>query len=117
MVATFDIAHFRVWLATEMRARGISQRMLGQRSGVHRSTVSRLLRTGRAPTTETMMALAAALGAELPAYLAPASTSGPLEPRIRQALTGFGIDPTVADDMVAVYRRSRFVSTSRDETG
>ena len=117
MVVTFDRAHFRVWLRNEMRARHMSQRMLAQRSGINHSTISRLLGSDRLPTTDTMVALAAALGAEVPTYLVPTSSSGPLEPRIRQALTGLGVDPGVADDMVAVYRRSRFVSTRHDETG
>lgn len=100
-----------------MRARDMSQRMLAQRSGVNHSTISRLLQCNRLPATDTMVALAAALGAEVPAYLAPTSPSGALEPRMRQALTGLGVDPGVADDMVAVYRRSRFASVRRDETG
>lgn len=100
-------AHFRTWLENEMRARRISQRMLGQRSGVNHSTISRLLRGSRMPNVETMVALAAALGAQLPSYLAPAPTSGPMDARMRRALTELGLDPAVADEMLAVYRRSQ----------
>lgn len=105
-------AHFRIWLEKEMRARRISQRMLGQRSGVNHSTISRLLRSSRMPTTETMVALAAALGAQLPSYLAPTPTSGPIDARMRRALTELGLDPAVVDEMLAVYRRSQLASAA-----
>lgn len=117
MVVRFDIAHFRVWLANEMRRRRISQRMLGERSAVDHSTISRLLRTGRTPSIETMVALATALGADLPGYLAPASAPGPLDTRIRRALADLGVDPTVTDEMLAVYRRSQIRRSESDLTG
>ena len=117
MVVRFDSAHFRVWLANEMRRRRMSQRMLGERSGVDHSTISRLLRTGRTPSTETMVALAAALGADLPGYLAPIRPQGPIDTRIRRALADFGVDATVSDEMLAVYRRSRIRASENDLTG
>ena len=107
MVVKFDSAHFRGWLANQMRSRRMSQRMLGERAGVNHSTISRLLRTGRTPSTETMVALAAALGAQLPTYLAAGESVGPPDARIRRALTELGVDPIVVDEMLAVYRRSR----------
>ena len=117
MVVRFDGAHFRVWLANEMRRRRMSQRMLGERAGVNHSTISRLLRAGRTPSTETMVALATALGADLPGYLAPAPTQRPIDTRIRRALTDLGVDPTVTDEMLAVYRRSRIRRSDSDLTG
>jgi len=112
MVVKFDSAHFRVWLGNQMRARHMSQRMLGERAGVDHSTISRLLRTGRTPSTETMVALAAALGAQLPTYLAAGETAGLGVARIRRALTELGVDPIVVDEMLAVYRRSRLQAAS-----
>ena len=117
MVVRFDGAYFRVWLANEMRARRISQRMLGERSGVDHSTISRLLRTGRTPSTETMVALATALGAQVPVYLAPALAQKPIDTRIRRALSDLGVDPVTAEDMLAVYRRSRFRRSKSALTG
>jgi transcriptional regulator with XRE-family HTH domain len=49
------------WLAAQLRARKISQRLLAQRSGLDHSTVSRLLRGERGPTLETMTKLARGL--------------------------------------------------------
>ena len=118
MVVKFDSAHFRVWLDNQMRSRRMSQRMLGERADVHHSTISRLLRGGRTPSTETMVALAAALGAQLPAYLAAGETAGPPDVRIRRALTELGIEPMVVDEMLAIYRRSRLQAASeRARTG
>jgi transcriptional regulator with XRE-family HTH domain len=117
MVVRFDSAHFRVWLANAMRRRRMSQRMLGERAGVDHSTISRLLRTGRTPSTETMVALATALGADLPGYLAPAPTQGPIDTRIRRALTDLGVEPAVTDEMLAVYRRSQMRRSESDLTG
>ena len=117
MVVRFDSAHFRVWLDNEMRRRRMSQRMLGERSGIDHSTISRLLKTRRTPSTETMVALAAALGADLPGYLAPAPTQGSIDTRIRRALAQLGVDPTVGDEMLAVYRRSQIRKSQSDLTG
>lgn len=117
MVVGFDSAHFRVWLANKMRARRMSQRMLGERSGINHSTISRLLGTGRTPSTETMVALATALGAQLPVYLAPALAHGPIGTRIREALTELGVEPETTEEMLAVYRRSRFGGARSDLTG
>ncbi len=116
-VVRFDSAHFRVWLANEMRRRRMSQRMLGERSGVDHSTISRLMSTGRTPSTETMVALATALGADLPGYLAPAPIQGSIDTRIRRALADLGVEPAVSDEMLAVYRRSQIRRSERDLTG
>ncbi len=55
---------FAAWLATQLRARRISQRQLAERSGVAHSTVSRILAGGRVPTLSTANRLVRALGHE-----------------------------------------------------
>lgn len=54
---------FRLWLRQEMRGRRLSQEQLAQRSGVHRSTISRILAGRRVPKLETAVRLARSLGA------------------------------------------------------
>jgi transcriptional regulator with XRE-family HTH domain len=48
---------FSGWLRAAMETRAISQRMLAARSGVHHSTISRLLTGVREPTLATAIAL------------------------------------------------------------
>jgi transcriptional regulator with XRE-family HTH domain len=57
-------SEFAAWLATQLRARRISQRQLAERSGVAHSTVSRILAGGRVPTLATANRLVRALGHE-----------------------------------------------------
>jgi len=52
---------FNLWLRRQMRERRMSQRQLAALAGVDHSTISRLLRHGRAPSLETATKLAGAL--------------------------------------------------------
>ena len=106
-MSDFDAAHFRGWLAAEMRQRAMSQRMLAGRSGVDHSSISRLLSAGRSPSMETMVRLAAALGAHLPAYVAPTRISGSIDADIRAALSELGVGSDDIDEMLSLYRRRR----------
>jgi transcriptional regulator with XRE-family HTH domain len=54
------------WLRSRMAARKMTQRMLGMRSGVGHSTISRILRHERQPSYETVVALYAVLEGECP---------------------------------------------------
>jgi DNA-binding XRE family transcriptional regulator len=54
------------WLRARMSARRMTQRMLGARSGVEHSTISRLLKGEREPSHETVVALYAVLEGECP---------------------------------------------------
>ena len=97
-----DVA-IRDWLAREIRRRQMSQRMLATRSGVHHSTISRLLSSNRAPSWSTVVRLADALGTAPPSFgHAPA---GATDAQIRRALLAVGVAPHDIDEMVAVYRR------------
>ncbi len=50
------------WVRVRMAERGMSQRRLSSLSGVHHSTISRLMRGGRPPTLRTATRLVRALG-------------------------------------------------------
>jgi transcriptional regulator with XRE-family HTH domain len=52
---------FNEWLRARLRARGMSQRQLAERSGVAHSTISRMVRGDRVPSLTTAYKLAAAL--------------------------------------------------------
>ena len=107
-VDDFDTEHFRGWLRSEMGRRGISQRMLAERSGVDHSTISRLISSGRTPSMPTMARLAGALGANLPTFLsARTSLDTPLDARIRAALLDVGVDAMDTEALIAHYRRRR----------
>jgi hypothetical protein len=56
----------QMWLRSRMAARNMTQRMLGMRSGVEHSTISRILRDERQPSHETVAALYAVLEGECP---------------------------------------------------
>lgn len=56
---------FAPWLAGEMQRQGVSQRLLGQASGVDHSSISRLLNGTRAPLLGTVVVLAKSLGYDL----------------------------------------------------
>ena len=53
---------FAMWLRHAMAERGITNRMLGLRSGVDHSTISRLLKGSREPSLRTALALLGVLG-------------------------------------------------------
>ena len=103
----FDAEYFRGWLRDEMHRRGMSQRMLAERSGVDHSTISRLLSSGRTPSMATMARLADALGATLPTFLRPKAGVTPLDARIRAALLEVGVEAPYVDELIAHYRRRR----------
>lgn len=54
---------FSEWLRSRLDERRISQRQLAARSGVHHSTISRLLREHRSPSHDTVVRIARALEA------------------------------------------------------
>lgn len=54
-------ATFATWLALQLRMRRLSHEQLARRSGVHRSTITRLASGERRPTLETARRLASAL--------------------------------------------------------
>ena len=53
---------FKEWLVGQLKARKMSQRQLAEKSGVHHSCISRLIRTDRVPSLRTAMSLARAIG-------------------------------------------------------
>ncbi len=57
---------FAEWLAGQLRARRLSQEELARRSGLHRSTISRIVAGQRSPTLKTARRLADALDAGAP---------------------------------------------------
>ena len=107
LMSDFNAAHFRGWLQAEMRHRAISQRMLARRSGLDHSSISRLLSEGRTPSMETMARLAAALGARLPAYIAPTVVGDSIDANIRAALSELGVGSGDIEEMLSLYRRRR----------
>jgi transcriptional regulator with XRE-family HTH domain len=78
-----DTPGFCAWLTQRMQARGMSQRQLARRAGVHHSTISRLLR-GKVPTLSTALALQDVLD---PAWGAvPAPNVPDLHPAVLSAM-------------------------------
>ena len=55
---------FAGWLRDAMTARGMSARMVGMRTGINHSTVTRLMHGERQPTLATAMGLLRLLGSE-----------------------------------------------------
>jgi transcriptional regulator with XRE-family HTH domain len=97
---------FRAWLQAEKRRRQMSQRMLGQLSGISHSTISRILSdSSRTPSLPTATRLAAALGAQLPPFAVQVQLTPSTEGRIRAALVEQGIESDAIDEMLATYRR------------
>ncbi len=64
-------AAFNEWLAVSFKASRLTQRQLATKTGVHHSTISRLLRTRRRPTLETAQSLARGLGVAEPRDVGP----------------------------------------------
>jgi transcriptional regulator with XRE-family HTH domain len=56
-----DDDEFGAWMRTRLRARGLSQRQLAARTGVHHSTISRLLRGQAQASLRTVLLIQAAL--------------------------------------------------------
>ena len=57
MAEAFD-SRFPDWLGVQLRSRGMSIRLLAQRSGVNASTISRIIRGERRPSLQTAIRLA-----------------------------------------------------------
>jgi len=55
---------FSEWLRIRLKARKMSQRQVAERSGIHHSTISRLVSGERSPTLDTATKLAHVLGAD-----------------------------------------------------
>jgi transcriptional regulator with XRE-family HTH domain len=57
---------FETWLAAELNDREMTPGRLARLTGLHRSTISRLLHGERKPTVETAARIALAIGSTLP---------------------------------------------------
>ena len=92
-------AAFAAWLALQLRMRRLSHEQLARRSGVHRSTITRLVSGQRRPTLETARRLADALGDGAgPTILgSELAAPGAIDPvaRVERALRG---DERLSDD-------------------
>ena len=55
---------FAGWLRDAMASRGLSARVVGMRTGINHSTITRLLHGGREPTLATVVALLRLFGSE-----------------------------------------------------
>ena len=82
---------FATWLALQLRMRRLSHEQLARRSGVHRSTITRLVSGHRRPTLETARRLVAALGGAAEAAIlgvtAEPDATDPIA-RVERALRG-----------------------------
>lgn len=80
---------FSRWLTDQLKARKLTQRQLAQKSGVHHSTICRLVRGDRTPSFRTADLLAHGLGMAIgPEGLhrnGPGSTEPPMA-RVERAL-------------------------------
>jgi len=61
-----ELAPFDAWLAAELERAGLSPVRLARLSGVHRSTISRLLHGQRRPRVETATRIAVAIASLRP---------------------------------------------------
>ncbi len=93
---------FASWLALQLRMRRLSHEQLARRSGVHRSTITRLVSGERRPTLETARRLVSALGGghadgATPAIFADDLGTASADPitRVERALRG---DTDLTDD-------------------
>lgn len=82
--------NYRLAIDVVAAARGLAQKDLVARMGVDKASLSRLGRSGAAPTTRTLEALASAL--EIPLYLLVLLASDPEDlgptPEVARALGG-----------------------------
>ena len=89
---------FATWLALQLRMRRLSHEQLARRSGVHRSTITRLVNGQRRPTLETARRLVAALGGAAEAAIlgtTPGADATDPIARVERALRG---DRQLSDD-------------------
>jgi transcriptional regulator with XRE-family HTH domain len=98
------------WLDTRLRNARISQRQLAMRSGVHHSTISRLVRHRRTPSLRTALSLARVLeptGAMPAIRSIDARSPSPLM-RVELALRSDPtLSPTDVRDLMRSYLRRR----------
>jgi transcriptional regulator with XRE-family HTH domain len=94
---------FARWLAAELRARRMSQRVLAVQSGVDHSTIARILRSDRIPSLATATRIGEALGAHVAGeILAVQRAESSAVERARNALKA---DPALDEvDVAAVMR-------------
>lgn len=59
---------FAGWLRDAMASRRLSARVVGMRTGINHSTITRLLHGGREPTLATVLALLRLFGSEPPEH-------------------------------------------------
>ena len=104
------------WLLARMAARGVSRQQLGLRSGLHPSSISRILAGKSGPKWSTVRALASALGDD-PESLLPPSGSPVRYPtpmvtwRVEEALRA---DPLLEpSDITQLMRRYRDIRAAR----
>lgn len=86
---------FAAWLALQLRMRRLSHEQLARRSGVHRSTITRLASGERRPTLETARRLASAL------------TGGRGESSAAATFFADDLGATIADPIARVERALR----------
>jgi transcriptional regulator with XRE-family HTH domain len=94
---------FARWLAAELRARRMSQRVLAVQSGVDHSTIARILGSGRIPSLATATRIVEALGVHIGGeILAVQRAESSAVGRARDALEA---DPVLDEvDVAAVMR-------------
>jgi transcriptional regulator with XRE-family HTH domain len=102
---------FARWLAAELRARRMSQRVLAVESGVDHSTISRIARGDRIPSLATATRIVGALGAYVGSeILADQGADTSSVGRARDALEA---DPALNEVDVAAVMRLYFRMRSR----
>lgn len=114
---------FAEWLDRQLRVRRLSQRQVAIRSGLDKSTISRLLRGDRAPTLRTATMLVEALGVDRadpdrPPSIALQSVDpvGPASPttRVERALRGDDLlDEADVQAVMRLYLAARNRTTLR----
>lgn len=98
---------FRTWLASEMQNRRLSQEQLALRSGMHRSTISRLLSGERSPNLDTVAQIVDALGTS-PAAASPLAVASDSAAEVERSIQA---DPALSEAtrllLIQLYRRMR----------
>lgn len=100
---------FRAWLIERMRRDGLSPSALARRSGVHRTTVTRLVNGERGVTLDTALRILRAVdAAPVKPRTASPVTASHAEARLRTLLRSEPIaDDEVVEHLVAEFRRLR----------
>ncbi len=97
---------FGAWLAAQLSDRKMSRGLLAKRSGLHRATISRLLRDERRPSIATVERLVTGLGGVLP-YDGPERRTDRVA-RVRHALCDDGtLRPRDVDRVMSRYLAQR----------